>query len=248
MAVTFRRKLAIISLAIYWPTFFVVVHIPVPGIVRQAGVSDKALHFLAYLVLVFLFWMALSPERKVCWRKAAVWWALLTVIVYGIIDEVLQGYVGRSCDIEDLAADLAGIFSGFVLLTFFSFWPAAVIVAGGIIFGLTNVAKANLSELVPVINAMFHLFGYAVFTLLWVGCMQRLCLFEGSKHKWLAMALGLPVALLAGVKVCSLVLGREFPALDVILAVVGMVAAVVAVCFLRPSGQCAGHGASPVDE
>ncbi|MBL7152967.1 MAG: VanZ family protein [Phycisphaerae bacterium] len=28
---------------------------------------------------------------------------------YGIIDELLQGYVGRSPDVMDLAADLAGV-------------------------------------------------------------------------------------------------------------------------------------------
>lgn len=231
MAVTRRRKLAIISLAIYWPSLFVLAHIPVPDVVRKAGVSDKALHFLAYLTLVFLFWIALNPESRVRWRKAAVWWALLTVVAYGIIDELLQGYVGRSCDVEDFGADLAGAFTGFILLTLFAFWPAAVVVGGAIIFGLTNITRTSLSELQPVINAMFHLFGYAVFTLVWVRCMvrpqvRRLGSLGASNCKWLTAALGLPVVLLLAVKGCSIWLGREFPILDVILAVAGIVAAV----------------------
>ena len=69
MAVSLRHKLSIILLAVYWPTFFIASHIPVPGLVREAGVSDKALHFLAYLTLAFLFWATFSPECKVNWRK-----------------------------------------------------------------------------------------------------------------------------------------------------------------------------------
>jgi len=231
MAVTRRRKLAIISLAIYWLTLFVLTHIRMPKEVQKAGVSDKTLHFLAYATLVFLLWIALNPERKVRWRKPTVWWVLLTVATYGIIEELLQGYVGRSCEMADLVADLAGAFTGCVILTFFSFWPAAVIIVAAIIFGLTNIAREKLADIVPVANAMFHLFSYAVFTLIWIGYMLspqvRLSdSLRASKPnpKWLI----------------------TFPIQDVILSVAG-IAGAVGICTALLLRQSANHPAPDPD-
>jgi len=247
MALSRRRKWTIVLLGVYWPALFISSHIPIPEMVEQAGVSDKTLHLLAYLILAFLLWVSLSREGKLRWHAAATRWTLLTMVLYGIIDEVSQGYVGRSCDIRDLAADLTGVLAGCVLLTVFSFWPAAVIVAGVTIFGLTNVARANLSELMPAANALFHLFGYAVFTLMWMGCMRRFCPSETSRRRFAATALGVPAALLVVVKGCSLALGREFPALDVILAVAGIVGAVGVFGILASWGRSASQGAPGED-
>jgi VanZ family protein len=259
MTVTRRWKLAIVALAVYWPTLFILAHIPIPGKVRDAGVSDKALHFLAYLILVFLFWIVLNPNRKVCWRKAASWLVLLTMLVYGIMDELLQGYWGRSCDVMDLVADLAGIFAGLILLTFFTVRPAAVIICGATIFGMTNVARVKLADYVPVANAIFHLFSYAVFTLLWINCMAPRGRFDSRKPPWgrwpaprpqgtlaggIAAALALPTVMLLVTKGYSIALGKEFPVQDIILAVVGIAAVVgavsVAVLFRQSTAQAPG--------
>ncbi|MHC4742722.1 MAG: VanZ family protein, partial [Planctomycetota bacterium] len=205
-----RRKSAIILLAIYLPVLFVLSHIPIPAKVHNAGVSDKVLHFLAYLVLVFLFWIALNPERKVCWRERSPWAVVLIMLAYGIIDEVLQGFVGRSCDARDLAADLIGVFAGLILLTFFTVRLAAVIVCGMVIFGITNVAKVKPADYVTLADTVFHLVSYAVFTLLWIHCMRRFPFSSVSKWQWLAVALAMPAALLLAVKGYSISLGKEF--------------------------------------
>jgi len=168
MALSRRQKVTIISLVFYWPTFFILAHIPIPGLVRKAGVSDKSLHFLAYLVLVFLLWFAISGDKKVNWRRAGVWWVFFVATGYGIVDELLQGCVGRSCDVRDMVANLAGTLAGLILFSVFTFWPAALLVTGAVIFGITNIARENLAELIPVTFAMFHLFAYAIFSMLWV--------------------------------------------------------------------------------
>jgi VanZ family protein len=274
MTVTRRWKLAIVALVVYWPTLFILAHIPIPGKVRDAGVSDKVLHFLAYLILVFLFWIVLNPNRKVCWRKAAAWLVLLTMLVYGIMDELLQGYWGRSCDVMDLVADLAGVFAGLILLTFFTVRPAAVIICGATIFGMTNVARVKLADYVPVANAIFHLFSYAVFTLLWINCMVPRGRFDSLKPPWgrwpaprpqgsrrkvspgglaggIAAALALPTVMLLVTKGYSIALGKEFPVQDIILAVVGIAAAVgavsvsAAVLFRQSTAQVPGAGGGP---
>ena len=218
-------------MAIYWPTLFVFTHIPIPDEVQQAHLLDKALHVLAYMILAFLLWISVKPDCKVRWHKAAVWQVLLAVALYGIIDEVLQGYWGRSCEVMDWVADLVGALTGCLILTFFTFWPAAVICGAVLIFGLTNIACEKLSDVVPVANAMFHLFSYAVFTLIWIRCMRRFQTLRVSKPelKWLIAALAPPMMLFVAVKGYSIALGREFPMQDVILSVGGIVTVVGAV-------------------
>ena len=231
MALSRRQKVTIISLVFYWPAFFILAHIPVPLLVRRAGVSDKGLHFLAYLILVLLLWFAVSGDKKVNWRRAGVWWVFFVATGYGIVDELLQGCVGRNCDVRDMVANLAGTLAGLILFSVFSFWPAALLVTGTVIFGITNIARANLAELVPVTNAIFHLFAYAIFTMLWVQYMHLFLSLKPPKPKWLMAALAVPIGLLLTVKLSSLVLGKNFGLREVIISVVG-IAAVVATTYL----------------
>jgi len=231
MAVSRRQKVTIILLVFYWLSFFILAHIPVPGLVRKAGVSDKGLHFLAYLILVFLLWFAVSPDQKVVWRKAVVWWVFIVLTGYGVVDELLQGVTGRNCDVMDIVANIAGTFTGLILLSVFTFWPAALLVTGTIIFGITNITRANLAELVPVTNAMFHLFAYPIFSMLWICYMHLFLALKPPKSKWLMAALAVPIGLLLAVKLLSLVLGKVLGLREVIISVVG-IAAVVAITFL----------------
>jgi VanZ family protein len=231
MALSLRQKLMIISLMLYWPAIFILAHIPIPQWVYKAKVSDKSLHFLAYLVLTFLLWFAISPDRKVNWRKAAVWWVLLVVVWYGVVDELLQGYVGRSCDVMDFFANLVGTFAGLILFSFFTFWPVFLMVIGTTIFTLTNLTRANLADLLPITNAMFHLFAYAFFTMLWIRYINHFMLLKASKTKWLIVVLALPIGFLLIVKLFSVILGKDFGAKDVIISVVGITAIVATTCL-----------------
>ncbi len=227
MALSRRHKLTLISLLVYWPGVFILAHMPIPRVVYKAQVSDKWLHFLAYLVLVFLLWFAISPDKKVNWRKATVWWVLMVVVWYGVFDEVLQGFIGRNCDVTDFLADLAGTLVGLILFSLFTFWPVLLIVAGATIFILTNLARANLSELVPITNAMFHLFAYGIFTMLWIQYIYLFLPMKAPKLKWAVTALALPAGLLLTVKSFSIIAGKEFGVKDAIVAAAGITAVVV---------------------
>lgn len=234
MAISRRQKLIIISLLFYWPTLFVLAHIPIPLVVRKAGVSDKSLHFMAYLVLVFLLWCAISPDRKVNWRKAAAWWVLLVTVCYGVIDELLQSVVaGRSCDVMDFFADLGGVTTALILLTFFTFWPAFLVVTGIIIYALTNLTRTNLADLLPpVANVAFYLFAYGLFTMLWIQNMRLFMSLKAPKLKWLIVASVLPIGLLVAVKLFSIISDRDFRLQDVIIAAVGIAAVVVTIYLI----------------
>jgi VanZ family protein len=231
MVLLHRQKLTVILLLVYWPGVFILAHIPIPQLVYKAGVSDKSLHFIAYLILTFLLWFAISPNRKVNWRKAGVWWVLFVVVWYGVIDEWLQSYVGRTCDIRDFFADLAGTLAGLILFSFFTFWPVLLIITGATIFTLTDFIRANLADLVPITNAMFHLFAYGFFTMLWLQCIHLFLPMKAPKPKWMIAALALPIGFLLTVKLFSVILGKDFVVQDVIISTVGIIT-VVATIYL----------------
>ena len=231
MTLSHRKKLTIILLLLYWVAIAILTHIPIPQLVRKAQVSDKALHCLAFLILVFLLWFAVKPNEKVNWRKAAVWWVLLIMAGYGMVDELLQNYVGRSGNATDFLANLAGVGVGLILFSIFSFWPAFLVVTAIAVFILTNLARANLAELIPVVNAVFHLFAYGLFTLLWVRNMHQLLPTRPPQPKWLAGALALPTGLLLVVKLFSVISGRYSGITDVVISLVGITTVVVTIFF-----------------
>jgi len=230
-------------LALYWPAFFILAHIPIPQVVREADVSDKSLHFLAYLLLTFLLWFAVQGDKKVTWRKAGAWWMLLLVVWYGVADELLQSLVaGRSCDVRDFVLDVAGTLAGLVLFSIFTFWPSALLVAAIFIFGITNVARANVAELLPVTSAFFYLLAYAVLTLLWLQCLKGYWPRRRSERlsiQWIMLALAGPMVLLLTVKLASMVLGRTFIVRDMLVSAVGIGVVVAAALIIagRKSGR-----------
>jgi len=229
MAKSWQQKIIIILLAFYWPILFILAHIPIPQYVRKAGVSDKSLHFLAYLILTFLLWFAIRPDEKVKWRKAAVWWVFITVTGYGAVDEVVQSLVGRTCDAMDIVANLAGNLTGLLLFSFFPFWSAALFVTGIVIFGITNLLRANLAELLPVTNTIFHFFAYAFFSVLWIHNMHLNIYRKSSNKKWFIQALAVPTGLLLTVKLFSTIMGRHFAASDTVASLGAIITVVAAV-------------------
>jgi len=143
MAFLRRQKAVIAVLVLYWPTLFVLAHIPIPPVVRRAHMNDKSLHLLAYMILTFLLWSAIKPGERVRWRRIAVWCLLTVVAVYGVCDEWLQRVLGsRSMDPSDLIADLIGAVAALGILTVLSFWPTCVVVTGTTIYTLAVFTQA----------------------------------------------------------------------------------------------------------
>lgn len=97
---------ALLLFALYWATLFVLTHLPVyvQGPVRH---FDKVVHFLAYAGLGAGM-VAVLPS---VWRKSVLGLllAIAAACLYGVIDEVIQGFVpGRTADVLDWCADAAG--------------------------------------------------------------------------------------------------------------------------------------------
>jgi len=214
----------------YWITLAILAHIPIPELVYRAHVSDKWLHFLAYLNLAFLLWFSVSPDRKVSWRSRAAWVIFLVTAAYGGVDEVVQPYVGRTADVWDFLTNVAGTLSGLVIFAFLMFWQSLLATTAITIFGLTNLAKADLSKLVPVLDAVFHVLAYAGFTFVWVRFMN-LYLSARSFAGRLMLTLVVPIVFLAFVKTSSLLLGRRFAPTDLLFSVLGIFGVIVVTCL-----------------
>jgi VanZ family protein len=227
-----RHKYVIAGLAVYWPLIFAATHLPIQHIGRQTGMSDKVMHWLAYLGLVFFLWLAVSPYEKVNWRKAKVWIILAVLVWYGAVDEWLQSYVGRGASVDDFRADMFGALVGLGLLSVFSFWPAALAVTAVFIFTITNRSCIEMLWNQPYLNTAFHFAGYAAFTLVWIQYLDRKLPDKVSAIRWIILSTTGPLALLAFVKISSLFFDKRIWVVDCLTAVVAIVLSTVVSRFI----------------
>ena len=70
--------------------------------------SDKVGHLIAYTVLTVLLVLSLSGDRV----PRGLWIALVSVLLYGVLMEVLQHFIGRDFDVRDMAANAVGLAIG----------------------------------------------------------------------------------------------------------------------------------------
>ena len=230
-----RQRLTLTVLTVYWPALFYISHIPVPEGVRISRVSDKGLHLTAYMILSLLLWYSVSPSGRLSWRNKNTWRVLLVIVSYGFLDEILQGLVGRSCDIADFYADMAGTALAMLVFTLFSFWRSLLIITAVAIFIMTNIAKGDIAEQMPYYNKLFHFFGYGFLALLW-GCYQRLYFSWSSRtFLWSLSTILIPTVYLAAVKTSSILLERGFGEADACIALAGIAAAAILLLLTNKS-------------
>ncbi|MHC4927416.1 MAG: VanZ family protein [Planctomycetota bacterium] len=222
-----RHKSILIALGIYWPVIFWLTHIPVPDIARQSGMSDKTMHVIAYFVLTFLIWFAISPYEKVNWKRKKVWILLAVVVWYGALDEYLQGRVGRSADVMDFVADLFGMVLALGILSIFGFWSSLLTASAAFVFVISN--KSDLLLLYPQyhLNTAFHLTAYTAFTLIWIQHAERFNPIRIGSAKWALYALSMPVGLLVLIMGISPLFGRTVWWPDVATALFGIASAIL---------------------
>lgn len=103
----------------YWILCFVLTHMPNPKGIPAQGELDKVLHFLGYFVLGFLLAAFYSFKKKT--PQALFKACLITLLIYGAIDETTQPYFGRDFEWFDLLADLLGVSTA--VLIFLKIFP-----------------------------------------------------------------------------------------------------------------------------
>jgi hypothetical protein len=235
--VTKRQKTTIAVLILYWITLNVLAHMTIPQVVYQAKVSDKWLHFLAYLNLVFLVWFSIYPDDKVRWRNKASWLVFLAVVIYGGIDELTQPYFGRTKDLMDFLANVKGTATGLVIFAFLTFWPALLAVWALSIFGVATLISADLSKVAPILDTVYHILAYAGFTLIWAQLIN-LYLSPQTIIRRLLLTISLPLGLMFFVKASSMFLSRYFTTAEILFSGGAIIATGIVTClFARIRGQ-----------
>lgn len=224
MAISKRHIYSIIVLVIYWPALFILTHIPIPDMVRQAGVSDKFLHFIAYMIFTFVVWSTLSPFEKINWKKWQVWVTAVISLIYGAADEISQQYFDRGTDITDFYADLAGITTVLIIMSFLRFWPGLLTIAAIVMFILPNFSSGNMLLKSPLLNTLFHFGGFAFFTMVWIHTIDRYLPLKDANIKWLIISFAVPALFLAIVKLATQYMAHK-PVwlIDYITALIGIV-------------------------
>jgi VanZ family protein len=102
------RTLAVVYLVV----LFAATHIP--GLPSTGfSLSDKIEHFCGYGILTIFVLLGWELTIGVLEAKHyfAVW---LAGTLYAIVDELTQIPVGRTCDVNDWAADILGILAGMI--------------------------------------------------------------------------------------------------------------------------------------
>jgi VanZ family protein len=97
----------------YWISLFLVTHLPGLTLGAAPPQSDKVLHVAAFGLLAFLVWRFRQTFAAPIGPRFAPL-AGVGLILYASVDEYLQQFVRRGTDLEDWAADVAGV--GLVLL------------------------------------------------------------------------------------------------------------------------------------
>ncbi len=106
-------RFALPVLLIYWLTIFIGthtphMHVPIPS------VSDKVMHFGAFLGLAVLLCFSIRPRPYSLKRK--LFWAGTGCAIYGLFDEVTQMLVkNRTADPWDYLADMCGMAVGLLV-------------------------------------------------------------------------------------------------------------------------------------
>jgi hypothetical protein len=229
---TGRQKKTIVISVFYLITLFTITHMPIPELVYQAKVSDKWLHFLAYLNLTFLMWFSINPDMKANWRNWTTYLIFLAAVVLGATDELSQPFTGRTCDVFDFMADAEGILAGLVILAFLTFWPSLLVVWAISIFGIATLISADLSKMAPILDTVYHILAYGGFTLVWAR-LVNLYLLPRTLISQLLLIISLPLGMMLFVKVSSILLGRYFTITEMLCSAGAILAIATATCLFK---------------
>jgi hypothetical protein len=158
--------------------------------------------------------------------RRPAWIVLAVLAAYSAVDEALQPYVGRTCDLYDFAANMSGVVGAMVILTLLRVRAALLAVTAISIFAITNLARANIAEQLPFANLVFHTGAYAFLTIVWLANLPGGLKARGLK--WCVCAAAGPITVLAVVKASSQMLGRYWRVEDAAIAAGAILAVVVA--------------------
>jgi len=167
-----KKYMAWVLLLVYWPALFVLTHLPRLPAPDIRG-SDKIAHFTAYLALTILFWLARYGRRRPSLHGRTIYYVLLLMLCYGVVDEISQQWVpNRFADWVDWLANTAGVVMGLFIVTVLRKWWHGLVVYWLGMFVLTHVPTKTqpldfLPEQMQEFRLVYLMAGYVALSLLW---------------------------------------------------------------------------------
>ena len=105
-----KISLALFFILIAALSYFMLIPHP-PEIASGFRFMDKIEHFSAFFILAVLLTLGTGRRRVVL--------LLAVLVVYGALIEFIQRYTGRSAELSDFIADVAGTVAGCIVSLFF---------------------------------------------------------------------------------------------------------------------------------
>jgi hypothetical protein len=202
MKLSKERKFFTIVLIFYWVGIFFATHISVPGWTREMGVSDKIMHFVAYLVLMLLLWLSTSFEKKADWGKIRTWALMGIVLIYALFDEASQYFIeGRSADLHDLLTNFLGAGVAMVLVTILTGWHAATILFVICPIFLPALVRSKLIAQGSVVEIAAYATAFVIITIVWIQYLSSIYKLSIKELKHIAAFLAGPAGAAAMVKI-----------------------------------------------
>lgn len=209
---TREQKLFTIILVFYWIGIFVATHIPMPVWTGKMGVSDKTMHFSAFMILTILLWLSISFEKKADWKKILPWLIMAVLLIYAASDELLQNFVrGRTADIYDAAFDSLGAAAALVLLTTLLPHHAAMIL---FIICPIFLPALVMSQLIPpnsMLEYLAYLVCFAIVTIAWTIYFSSVHNLNLRRLKHIPIFFAGPAGTLAFVKIHTALTDKPMP-------------------------------------
>ena len=173
------------TLIFYWLGIFAATHIPIPGWVREMGVSDKTMHFVAYMILALLLWFGTSFEKKADWKKLRPWLLSAIILLYGLVDELLQHFMKRSMDPKDFAANMLGLAVAMAMVTILPACHTAMILVTVCPFFLPALVRSQLIPEGSILEVGAYLAGFACVTVAWIEYLSSVVGLNFRQFKYL---------------------------------------------------------------
>lgn len=218
-----EQKFFIFTLIFYWLGIFAATHIPVPWWTRKMGVSDKTMHFVAYMILALLLWLATSFEKKADWKKLRPWLLSGIVLLYSAADELLQHFMKRSTDIKDLAANILGCAAAMGTVTFVPPRHAAMILATIFPLFLPAIVRSHLIVSGSILEAAVYIASFASITAAWIKYLSSAFGLNLRKNDLMPIFFAPPAGTVVIVKLYSSLTDKPFGTTAILSASIAII-------------------------
>lgn len=173
------------------------------------GVSDKTMHFAAYMVLTLLMWLSTSFEKKANWKKIRSWLLIGIVVIYGMFDELSQYFIkNRSVDSYDLISNFLGTAAAMAIVTIIPCQHAAMTLFIICPVFLPALVRSTLIAQGSMVEIAAYAASFAIITIAWIQYFSSVHKLNLNKLKYIPIFFAGPVGTAAILKIYAAITNK----------------------------------------